>query len=72
VIHNKHACYLPTLIFGRLLIGSNLDNAEKKTTGGCNGYGVKPTNIFSVEFVVECLATKRGSHSDKSFRTTCT
>ncbi|KAL3917013.1 MAG: hypothetical protein SGILL_004913, partial [Bacillariaceae sp.] len=33
-MHKKEKCYVPTLIFGHLLTGSNFDDAEEKTTGG--------------------------------------
>lgn len=62
VIHQEHRCYVPTLIFGHLLTGSNFDDDEKKTTGGRNGYGAKLANIFSLSFTVECVDT---SHSVK-------
>ena len=32
-IHSEHNCYVPELIFGHLLTGSNFDDDEKKTTG---------------------------------------
>ncbi|KAG5180151.1 topoisomerase [Tribonema minus] len=51
--HAEHGCYIPELIFGHLLTGSNFNDQEKKTTGGRNGYGAKLANIFSTEFVVE-------------------
>jgi len=35
--HKKEQMYVPTLIFGHLLTGSNFDDNEKKTTGGRNG-----------------------------------
>ena len=54
VMHSGHHCYVPTLIFGHLLTGSNFDDEEKKTTGGRNGYGAKLANIFSTRFEVEC------------------
>ena len=60
VMHQEHKIYVPTLIFGHLLTGSNFDDDEKKTTGGRNGYGAKLTNIFSTRFVVECLDSGRG------------
>lgn len=60
VEHQDHNCFVPTLIFGHLLTGSNFDDTEKKTTGGRNGYGAKLTNIFSTKFVVECLDSERG------------
>lgn len=60
VIHKEHNCYVPALIFGHLLTGSNFDDGEKKTTGGRNGYGAKLANIFSTEFTVECLDSEKG------------
>ena len=59
-MHKEHNCYVPTLIFGHLLTGSNFDDDEDKTTGGRNGYGAKLANIFSTEFTVECLDSERG------------
>lgn len=53
VMHKEHNVYVPELIFGHLLTGSNFDDKKKKTTGGRNGYGAKLANIFSTEFVVE-------------------
>lgn len=52
-IHAKERVYVPELIFGHLLTGSNYDDNEKKVTGGRNGYGAKLCNIFSTEFIVE-------------------
>ena len=49
----EEGVYVPELIFGHLLTSSNYDDAEKKVTGGRNGYGAKLANIFSTEFVVE-------------------
>jgi len=68
VIHKEHHCYVPTLIFGHLLTGSNFDDHEKKTTGGRNGYGAKLANIFSTEFVVECIDTKNKLKFQQVFR----
>ena len=52
-MHSEHKCYVPELIFGHLLTGSNFDDDERKTTGGRNGYGAKLANIFSTEFIIE-------------------
>jgi DNA topoisomerase-2 len=68
VMHKEHNCYVPTLIFGHLLTGSNFDDDEKKTTGGRNGYGAKLANIFSTEFIVECLDSKQGIKFTQTFR----
>ena len=53
VIHKEHNVYVPELIFGHLLAGSNFNDEKKKTPGGRNGYGAKLANIFSTEFIVE-------------------
>jgi len=68
VMHKEHNCYVPTLIFGHLLTGSNFDDDEKKTTGGRNGYGAKLANIFSKEFIVECLDSEEGLKFTQVFR----
>ncbi|EXJ57517.1 DNA topoisomerase II [Cladophialophora yegresii CBS 114405] len=52
-IHSKEKIYIPEMIFGHLLTGSNYDDNEQKITGGRNGYGAKLANIFSTEFTVE-------------------
>ncbi|KAK0744143.1 DNA topoisomerase 2-like protein [Schizothecium vesticola] len=52
-MHTTEGCYIPELIFGHLLAGSNFDDDEKKTVGGRNGYGAKLTNIFSKKFTLE-------------------
>lgn len=59
-MHQEHQIYVPELIFGHLLTGSNFDDNEAKTTGGRNGYGAKLANIFSREFVVETADRSRG------------
>ncbi len=58
-LHKEHNCFVPDLIFGHLLTGSNFDDDEKKVTGGRNGYGAKLANIFSTLFIVECGDKKR-------------
>lgn len=59
-IHGKEKCYIPELIFGHLLTGSNYDDNEKKTVGGRNGYGAKLTNIFSQKFTIELQDSVNG------------
>ena len=49
VEHKEHGCYVPELIFGHLLTGSNFEDTEKKTTGGRNGYGAKVREIIDAE-----------------------
>ncbi len=52
VIHKDHNLYLPEVIIGNLLSGSNYDDDENRTWAGTNGLGVKLTNIFSTEFTI--------------------
>lgn len=52
-IHSKEKIYIPEMIFGHLLTGSNYDDDQAKITGGRNGYGAKLCNIFSTTFTVE-------------------
>jgi len=67
-MHAEEKVYVPTLIFGHLLTGSNFDDDDKKTTGGRNGYGAKLANIFSLEFIVECVDTTNGLKFQQVFR----
>jgi DNA topoisomerase-2 len=67
VMHTSQGVYVPTLIFGHLLTGSNFDDEEKKTTGGRNGYGAKLANIFSTKFIVECVDTENGKKFVQTF-----
>ncbi len=66
-MHAEHKIYVPELIFGNLLTGSNFDDDEEKTTGGRNGYGAKLANIFSTEFIVETADSSRGLKYKQSF-----
>lgn len=58
-MHKDEKCFVPDLIFGNLLTGSNFNDDERKVTGGRNGYGAKLANIFSSLFIVECSDKKR-------------
>lgn len=55
--HNVEKCYVPTMIFGKELTGSNFDK-KGKTVGGKNGIGAKAANIWSTEFIVEVVDKK--------------
>jgi DNA topoisomerase-2 len=66
VIHKVHKKYVPEVIFGNLMSGSNYDDTESRTGAGTNGYGAKLTNIFSKEFNI---STSDGSNSfSQTFR----
>lgn len=58
--HKHEQVYVPELVLGHLLTGSNFDDSSARLTGGRHGYGAKLTNIFSQEFVVETGDTSTG------------
>ena len=57
--HPKEKVWVPVLVFGTLLTGSNFNDKKKKTVGGRNGFGAKLANIFSTRFR---LRTGDGQH----------
>ncbi len=52
VIHKEQKKYVPEVIFGTLMSGSNYDDTEYREVAGLNGLGSKLTNIFSLKFEV--------------------
>jgi len=53
-LHDEEKCYNHTMIFGHLLTSSNYDDDEdREDISGRNGLGVKLSNVFSTEFIVE-------------------
>jgi DNA topoisomerase-2 len=51
-IHKDQKQYVPEVIFGNLMSGSNYNDDEDRLVAGTNGLGSKLTNIFSKEFTV--------------------
>jgi DNA topoisomerase-2 len=51
--NDEGQCYNHTMIFGRLLSGSNYDDDENRTVSGRNGLGSKLCNVMSSYFNVE-------------------
>lgn len=66
VIHDKEGCYVPEMIFGQLLSGSNFDDTQTRNVSGLNGIGASLCNIYSKTFTVETADTE----NDKLFRCT--
>jgi DNA topoisomerase-2 len=58
-IHKHENMYVPEMLFGHLLTGSNFDDNQKRLTGGRHGYGAKLTNIFSKSFTVETVDARK-------------
>jgi DNA topoisomerase-2 len=52
-INEQTGLYIPDMIFGKFLSGSNYDDTEERLTSGRNGVGVKALNAFSKEFTVK-------------------
>lgn len=67
-MHEKEGIYIPELVFGHLLAGSNFDDNEKKTVGGRNGFGAKLCNVFSTEFTLECQDSANGKRYKTTWR----
>lgn len=54
-IHSEHNIYIPEMVFGHLLTGSNYDDTIERTGAGRNGLGGKALNIFSKKFKIETV-----------------
>jgi len=59
ILHPDHKIYIPELIFGNLLSGTNYDDSIEREGAGLNGLGSKCTNIFSKWFEVETVDANR-------------
>lgn len=58
-IHKEHGQYIPEVVFGNLMSGSNYDDTDERTVAGLNGLGSKLTNVFSKEFIVSSCDGKK-------------
>ena len=59
-IHKEHNMYVPELIFGNMLSGSNFNDADDRTGAGTNGLGSTVVAIYSQTFTVETVDSKNG------------
>lgn len=55
VIHAEHQVYIPELVFGNFLSGSNYDDTETRNVAGRNGLGAKLSVLFSKIFKIETV-----------------
>jgi DNA topoisomerase-2 len=60
--HGDEQIFVPELIFGHLLTGSNFDDSTERLTGGSHGYGAKVCNIFSRNFSIDIYDSDRKLH----------
>jgi DNA topoisomerase II len=58
--------YIPTVIFSEFLSGSNFDDVDR-TTGGCNGVGIKAVNAWSKRFQLVILNAECKRRFEQSF-----
>lgn len=58
-IHKEHNQYVPEVIFGNLMSGSNYDDTDERTVAGLNGLGSKLTNVFSKKFTISTCDGKK-------------
>jgi len=56
----KKKYWIPGMVFGELLSGSNFDDTQERFVGGRNGYGAKLTNIYSKSFILETVDSNSG------------
>ena len=63
-IHKDHGIYVPEVIFGNLMSGSNYDDTDQRVVAGLNGLGAKLTNVFSRRFVVSTCDRKKKFHQE--------
>jgi DNA topoisomerase II len=63
-MHKEHNVYVPELIFGHLLTGSNYDDTEERFGAGRNGLGSKLVSIFSKKFVIDCADGKKSYYQE--------
>lgn len=67
VLHSEHNIYVPEMIFGNLLTGSNYDDTEQRTCAGMHGLGIKLTSIFSKSFKIETVDSSVGKKYIQTF-----
>ena len=65
-VHKEEKVYVPEMIFSTLLTSENYDQSDK-LVGGKNGFGSKLTNIYSQEFIVEVVDSKRKKYFCQKF-----
>ena len=70
---DKDSVFIPEMIFGELMTGSNFNDDTRSIVGGRHGLGAKLTNIFSSRFDIEicdatATATAGGTNNKQVYR----
>jgi len=50
---SEYGPYVPEIVFGHLLSGTNFDDDEERVVGGRNGLGAKLANIWSTQCIIQ-------------------
>lgn len=64
VIHQEYGIFIPEVVFGTLMSGSNYNDDDERVVAGLNGLGAKLTNIFSKKFTVTTCDGKKHFHQE--------
>lgn len=64
VIHQEYGIFIPEVVFGALMSGSNYNDDDERVVAGLNGLGAKLTNIFSKKFLVTTCDGKKKFHQE--------
>lgn len=64
VIHQEYGIFIPEVVFGALMSGSNYNDDDERIVAGLNGLGAKLTNIFSKRFIVTTCDGKKKFHQE--------
>jgi DNA topoisomerase-2 len=67
VKHKEYNVFVPELIFGNLLTGSNYDDSDERIVGGVNGLGSKLANIYSTRFTIDTVDSSRNLRYKQTF-----
>jgi len=63
----EHGVYAPELIFGHLRTSTNYNDSDQRLNAGRNGLGVKISNIFSEEVLLETIDCARSLRYKQKF-----
>ena len=63
----EHGVYAPELIFGHLRTSTNYNDSDQRLNAGRNGLGVKISNIFSEEVLLETIDCTRSLRYKQKF-----
>jgi len=72
VMHPDEKVYVPEMLFSKFRSSTNYNDTEDRIVSGINGIGAKATVVFSKEFTVETVDTKRKKKFTQVYRNNLT